>query len=289
MAIFETKFNQLVLQAKHSIGIFYAICGAVCLTLEDMILYVGGRLFHPTFIFACNSVIVFCLCLSLVVAFKLIKWRPVSSAHFTLVFLFGTFSWLSQITVSLSVFSIGPGNSVALTFTVTIFSVIFSVIFLKTGFQVKDFICAICSTGGVALIAITIDQEELVITQFTIPVPYGIISALLGAMTFAASFIIGNHLASYDSSHSIVNVLSYACQYSLVALVLCTLFNGWSIPETTLDVLILTSTGLTTFGGVLFSYLALDSENPTTVSVIMTSQVIFNHVGQFIFFEFRFH
>ncbi|XP_071831905.1 solute carrier family 35 member G1-like [Apostichopus japonicus] len=279
--------QELSSRGMPMIGIFYATLSAICFSTEDMILYQVIENFHPAFIFVCNSFVVLCLCFMFAVIVRL-RWRPVSSTQVLLIILYGSFDCTSQMAISLSIFSIGPGNAVALFFTLTIFSVIFSVTFLKVKPRLKDLFFAICSTGGVALIALALQQEDLSKEGFSLPTPYGICSAILAAMSFSGSLVVGRKLACYENSHFLVNLLSYSGQYLLISLILCSFLDGWSLPRTPIDVFMLTGTGVTTFGGFLFGYLAVCREKPTTVSIILTSEIVMTYVGQFILFNFSF-
>lgn len=270
------------------VGLFYAVITSLCYSSEDIILYELSRNFHPTFVFFCCSFVAFLLC-STFAGIIQIRWFPVSLTQGLLVILYGGLACTSQMFISLAIFSIGPGAAVSLFFTLTIFTVIFSAIFHRHMPRVTDVLFAICSTTGVALIAFALDQQRERKEGFSVPTPYGITSAILAAMAYAASLVVGNEIGNYENSHSLINILSYSTLCLFISIVLCSFFGGWTLPKKVKDIASLASTGATTFGGMLFGYLAVCKERPSTVSVILTSEVLVTYVGQFIFFKFTFH
>ncbi|KAJ8023503.1 Solute carrier family 35 member G1 [Holothuria leucospilota] len=267
-------------------GILFTLLSALSLSTEDLLLYVVIEDFHPFFIFVFNSNISFILCFLLVLTLR--PRRPTTIKQFLLVILHGSLNCVNQISIAASIFAIGPGSAIALFFTVPIFTTVYSALFLRTRLQVKDVFFAICSTLGVALLTRYLTLIENQALNETFSVGFGVARAIAAAMAYAGALIVGRKLAHFET-HSLVNVLSYSLQYSIVSIALCSAFNAWEAPKTLSSLAFLLGIGFPTFGGMLFAYLAVCYEKPTIVSIILTSEVIMTFIGQFAMFNFPFH
>ncbi|KAJ8023506.1 hypothetical protein HOLleu_35968 [Holothuria leucospilota] len=207
--------------------------------------------------------------------------------------LHGAFNSITQICVCISIFTIGPGNAIAIFFTMPIFSNVFNVVFFGGSFKLKNLFFAILSFIGVILVSkssITTEKEEGV-TFFennVLSKLIGFFMGLTGAIAFSGSLAVGQKLSELGT-HSLITILSYSWQYSLYSVILCTCFNGWKFPENSVTSVALTATGLFTLFGMALHYLAVSFESPVTVSVILTLHVVFTYTGQYIFFIFPFH
>lgn len=282
------RFGKVVsISATNVIGISFAIACSLSFSSEDLMLYEVSKYFHPTFIFWCNSVV--SLCLTAIAAGLIrLKWRPQSCIQFALLLLYGECNTVSQVAMALAVFSIGPGNAVAIFFTLTVFSTFFGVIFIGTKFRIKDLFFAVCSTGGVALISLALQKEVIHKEGFSLPSTFGIFASIIAGIAVAGTLVIGRKLTFYENSHFLVILLFHTCQFTILSTMLCLLFGGWSRPSSLKETALLCGPGVSTFAGISFSYLAVGKAKPTTVSIVLTSEVVMTYIGQFIIFRFPF-
>lgn len=272
-------------QAKASIGIGYAFLCAICFSTEDMIVNGIGQNFQPAFIFVCNSVTALILCVTFCIIFRL-KWRLETHVQLALLVLHGQCYCVSQISTAYAIFSIGPWNTMAMAFTLTIFSTIFSAVFLRSIPSIKDLLLVICSTGGEALISLSLEQEVVSKKGFNPQsTVYGLIAAVLSALSISGMLVVGRKLVFDETSQALANVLvSYSCQFTVMSVPFCALLDGWSVPRTPTDIIALLATGLTSSGGMVLGYLAVCKEKPIIVSIILTSEIVLTYVGQCVFF-----
>ncbi|KAJ8023504.1 Solute carrier family 35 member G1 [Holothuria leucospilota] len=268
------------------LGILFSLLCTISFSTEDVLLYVLVKDFHPCLILLFNSTVSFTLCILLDLTLK--PQRPTTIKQFLLVIILGGLNCIGQVATATAIFAIGPGSAVSLLFTSPIFTTAYSVLFLRTKLQVKDVFFAICSTFGVSLLTryLTLIEDQALTDIFL--VVFGSAIAIVGAMAFAGTLIVGRKVA-YFETHSLVIILSYSFQYSIVAIVLCSAFNAWQTPKTLPSLVLLLGTGLTTFGGMLFGYLAVCYEKPTVVAVLLTTEVIMTFIGQFAILNFPFH
>lgn len=274
-------------------GISCAVLCALSFGCEDMLLYSTSEVTHPALIFVFNSVIAFLI--SAFFFFAVLKPRLnflSSGVHFVLVLLHGMLSCITQITITIAIVILGPGNAVAIFFTMPIFATLFDVLCVGQRCMKINFMFTILSFVGVVLVSrpsfVTGEEEDEYLQRRFFVKVVGVVCGIIGAMAFSGALFAGRKLAELETD-TIVTVLSYSSQYSVVSITLCTVLNAWRIPRQTETIIALSATGLISLCGMALHYLAVSFESPVTVSVILTLHVVFAYAGQYIFFTFPFH
>lgn len=275
------------------VGVFFAVLCAFTFGCEDMLLYAVAKITNPALVFVYSSVSAFIVCVVLAALVRPSFGFIFVPFHLALVILQGAFNSITQICVCISIFTIGPGNAIAIFFTMPIFSNVFNVMFFGGSFKLKNLFFAILSFIGVIFVSKSsiINEKEEGIKVFENDVLsklIGFAMGIIGAISFSGSLAVGQKLAELGT-HSLITILSYSWQYSIYSVSLCTCFNGWNFPENPVTSVALTATGLFTLFGMAMQYLAVSFESPVTVSVILTLHVVFTYTGQYIFFVFPFH
>ncbi|KAJ8023484.1 Solute carrier family 35 member G1 [Holothuria leucospilota] len=261
-----------------------ALLGAIIYSADNQISYAVANEFHPTMFFVYNSnvSIIFCV----IVTFAIRPKKPTSLKELVLIIFYGTLCTIVHITLQSSIFAIGPGNAAAIFFTTTVFTGILSIVFLKTKPKGIEIVCIICSSTGVVLVTryVTLFETNTEGNGISLGIT-GVAFALVAAITFAATLVLAKKLSQL-ATPALIAVFSYLFQYAVAGLILCTLYHAWKLPETFISATLVASTGATLFFGMIFEYLAVRYANPTTVSIILTLQVVLNFVGQFTLFSF---
>ncbi|KAJ8023479.1 Solute carrier family 35 member G1 [Holothuria leucospilota] len=270
-----------------SVGILFAFLCAVSFSTEDILLYAIKDDFHPTMVLVFNSNIGFILCL--IVLFIIRPKKTESFRELLLVIIYGTFNVCAHIGVIFAIMWIGPGSGIAIFFTTTVFTAIFSVICFKENPEVSDIFFIFCSTLGVAVLTryMVLFEERLGKERISTVIA-GVFVALTAAITYGVALIVGKTLSKFETP-TILTILSYLLQYSVISLIICTSFNEWKVPETLISGMTVSATAITSFFGIYFEYLAVCYENPTRVTIILTSEVIMTFVGHFTLFSFSYH
>ncbi|KAJ8023483.1 Solute carrier family 35 member G1 [Holothuria leucospilota] len=261
-----------------------ALFSAIIYSVEDQIIYAIANDFHPTMFFVYNSNVSVILCVIVTLAIR--PKKPTSLKELLLIIFYGTLCTIVHITLQISIFAIGPGNADALFFTSTVFTVILSIVFLKTKPKAIEIVFIICSTTGVVFVTRYVTLFEITTEGNSISLGIiGVAFALAAAITFAATLVLAKKLSQL-ATPALIAVFSYLFQYAVAGLILCTFYHAWKLPETLISATFVASTGATLFFGMLFEYLAVRYANPTTVSIILTLQVVLSFVGQFTLFSF---
>lgn len=272
-------------------GIFFAVLCAFCFAVEDMLLYGTSEVASPALIFVFGSTVAFVLSI-LVAVVRRPRTNFVSSrSHTGLVLLHGMLNCFTQITISIAIFILGPGNAVALVFTMPIFSNIFNTVCFGNKCIKSSVLFTVLSFFGVGLVtrpSFATGEVENYLQETLFIKILGVISGITGAITFSCALFVGRNLSELGTD-TLITVLSYSSQYTIVSVTLCSVLSSWRLPSNVGTLVALSATGFITLFGMTFHFLAVSFEKPVVVSVILTLHVVFAFAGQYILFEFPFH
>lgn len=272
-------------QLKHVYGVSCAIGASLFYAVGNLFTFAAGKISNPFVVFVFDSFIMM-ICCVVFVAFKCPKLLN-SIFRAPGIIICGLIQMFGQFAVMIAIMEIGPGNGMALAFTQSIFALILGYIFIKVDVRGLHVVCSISSIAGAILVSRAY-LESSKDTHGSFPAWFGISAALAAAVANASTLIARRKLSDSASEiDSIVFVFAYTMPYFVASLTLCLVSSSWSLPHNTIDLLILSGSGLNGFFGAYLCYIAVYFENPTIVSIILTLIVPLGYVGQIIVFRWN--
>ncbi|PIK43255.1 putative solute carrier family 35 member G1 [Apostichopus japonicus] len=263
----------------HRRGIVLTLLGSVCYSVSDILIFKVSGTVPSAVISAWISFVE--LVLSMVyIPFLCQSCLQVQEWKTILLLVFGGFiTAVADISYCLANVIISPGRSITLHYTSTIFTTILNFIFLRDQFYVSDVIFAILSCIGAALTVSTPFSSGNDAAGYQV----GVALALVSAIGYAATTVSAAYIS--DTVNPLLVLLTIGPITLPFNGILCVYFQlstfFYSAPVT----LNLLSVGLFWFLGSGFLLVAVKYERPTVVAVVMTTQVIFVTIGQWLFLD----
>lgn len=301
-SLYKTKeTNMVCLEVISSRkGIAAAFFAIFSLSLSDMLVYASGYVSHPLIIIVWNSTVI---CLLSVVGIALTA-STVSQPNLTnkilLLCFTGMLKGIADIALTSANIYATPGDAIAVLYTMPVFTMVFSIIFLGEKCRVSDIILTGCAIIGVVFISkpdfisrlfesndsynntSNDDSDGDILSLFHI----GIILALCSSAMNAAALVVGRFVGDCDLSPLFILLLVGLSEIT-ISVILCSILGLWTAPASPLAAIKLIGVGVAGFLGLLGMFSAVANERPTVVSIVMAFQVVIVFVGQFFLFNLR--
>lgn len=270
------------------IGSISAIFSAGFYSAENLLLFNVRQSAHPFFILVCCSFIQTILLIPLVIIARQ-SFTNIRREELFLIIFTGFLGSVAHIGFALAIFSIGPGNATLIFYTEPIFTILLSVVFLKINFRWTDAVFATTAFSAVVVISLpSILENSGVLEDYDRFEIVGVVFALLGAAMSAGGLVSARKVTENQIGILVIS-FSYSLQYLICTIILCTIFSAWQIPDNASNLILTFLAGFVFFLAVLLKLYAINNENPTSVSVILTSEVVMTYLGDFIFFSNPLH
>lgn len=276
-------FERFRLLVYHRRGLLFAVLGAFCFSIEDTLMDVLAQTLD---VFQIS-----CMVSSIIVAFSAVALiggkiaPPKKKLEYLLLLTTGVLLSLGLPTAILSLKYMDLGASIAVIYTMPIFTGIFGWIILREALRIIDLFFALISFGGVVLIAQPAflfgesedednEEENLLL---------GTILGLASAVTFALMVVISRKQTDMGL-HLFVLMFCNGVVSCFVNAMVCTFTDAWKMPSG-VEWGEIIAFGVLDFVAQISLILAIMSEVAFLVSIATTSEVIFSFLWQIIIFR----
>ncbi|XP_071841836.1 solute carrier family 35 member G1-like isoform X1 [Apostichopus japonicus] len=276
--------EHMLTQVRENRAIIYSLMSAICYAGVSITAYESSLYLTATEIPMWVALSVFCL----TVVCILIK-RPVfpsTIAEVMLIISSGIFCGGGGVCLLLAVVFVGPGDAIAIYYTMPVICTILGITCFGEPMNVKKIILLCLAVVGASFIS---GPTFL----FGIPLSYnsmyaiGLVLALLASIGYGTSFTLIHYTSAKYETDPFIFSLATAASASCFSTITYLVFQEPSFPSEIYGLLVLASCSCFSFLAGLSLAFALSVESASFVAIVSTTEMLFTYLAQFIVFDLK--